>query len=322
MLGNLVNRHDAGRLLRKVGRRELNPVLSKLRIRGNRRVVEHWDARIDPSLTEWWAIPEVITRWNLLMTGSPSTTFPEYVASKYFAPRTDLHGLSLGCGTGGNEVLWAATGTFSRLEGVDISPERIEQATRTAGSDVLHFRVADINALTSSGTRYDVLLGLQSLHHFDDLDHTLPRLAELLTPDGLFVVDEFTGPTRFQWTPAQLDAANYLLTTLPESHRRLPDGRLKTRVIRPSLLSMRLDDPSEAVNAASLLPGLHRCFDVVEERPYGGTILHLLFSGIAHNFRDSTPETKALLEACFTYEDKALPTLGHDFTSLVCRPRA
>jgi SAM-dependent methyltransferase len=325
VLNNLINRHDADRLLRKVRRLELNPVIAKLRVRGGARVVEHW-AEVAPSTTEWWAIPAVIKRWNLLTTGDAETSFPAYVAAKHFAPRQDLHGLSLGCGTGGNELLWARTGAFGLLEGVDVSQTRIDFAARTAAdeglTDVLRFRTADVNRMTADGETFDVLLGLQSLHHFSDLGQTLPRLARLIAPDGLFVVDEYVGPTRFQWTDRQLDAANALLARIPEPRRRLADGRVKHRVVRPSRMSMVLDDPSEAVDAAALLPGLRRCFDVVEERPYGGTVLHIALSGIAHNFLGQDEETLALLEQCFAAEDEALPEVGHDFTALVCRPRS
>jgi SAM-dependent methyltransferase len=324
VFNNLVNRHDADRLLRKVRRLELNPVVAKLRVRGGARVVEHW-TEVEPSLTQWWAIPSVIRRWNRLMTGDPDLSFPRYAARAHFPPQGGLRGLSLGCGTGGNELLWARTGAFSLLKGVDVAPARIEFATRTAAeeglADVLRFEVADVERMASGGERFDVLLGLQSLHHFDRLDATLPRLAALLEPDGLFVVDEFVGPTRFQWTDRQLEAANAVLDLLPEERRRLPDGRIKRRVVRPSRMAMVLDDPSEAVDAAALLPGLRRLFDVVEERPYGGTALHIAFSGIAHNLRDQEPETLALLERCFAVEDEALPEIGHDFVALVCRPK-
>ncbi len=324
MLNNLVNRHDADRLMRKVRALELHPVVAKLKVRGGARVVEHW-AQVEPSMTQWWAIPAVIARWNLLMTGDAGVSFPQHVAAAHFAPRTDLRGLSLGCGTGGNEQLWARTGAFGRLDGVDVSQRRIDFATEAAEeaglADVLRFRVADVHTMTADGERFDVLLGLQSLHHFADLDRTLPRLAGLLEPDGLFVVDEFVGPTRFQWTDRQLDAANALLATLPPERRRTTDGRIKQRVVRPSRLSMVLDDPSEAVDAAALLPGIRRLFDVVEERPYGGSVLHIALSGISHNFLDQDAETLALLDKCFAAEDEALPEVGHDFTALVCRPR-
>ena len=325
MLKNAVNRHDLDRLWRLTRRGQAGRALAKLRVRGTARVVEHW-AQVDPSLTQWWAVPAVLERWNRLMTGDPALPFPEYVADRYLLPLGPRRGLSLGCGTGGNEVIWARTGAFARLEGVDVSPKRIEAATAAAaraGLDaVLGFRTADVNRMVDDGERFDVLFGLQSLHHFDRLAETFGRLAVLLEPGGLLVVDEFVGPTRFQWTDGQLEAADMLLSSLPPERRRLADGRIKDRVVRPSRLSMVLDDPSEAVDASSLLPSLRSTFEVIEERPYGGTVLHIVLSGIAHNFRDQTPQTQELLERCFEAEDKVLPELGHDFIALIARPRA
>src|SRR5262249_55559779 len=154
----------------------------------------------------------------------------------------------------------------------------------------------DFNRMADDGQRFDVLLGLQSLHHFDHLAEAFKRLAALLEPGGLLVVDEFVGPTRFQWTDAQIDAADALLGILPPERRRPPDGRIKQRVVRPSKLSMVLDDPSEAVDSASLMPSLRSVFEIVEERPYGGTVLHIALAGIAHNLLDQEPETQELLE--------------------------
>lgn len=324
MLDNMVNRHDLERVWRLTRLGRTDRLLSKLRVRGTARVVEHW-AELDPSRSQWWAVPAVVQRWNRLMTGDAAVPFPQYVADKYLLSKWPLRGLSLGCGVGGNEVVWARTGAFRRLRGVDVSPQRVAAATTAAEAagldDVLEFHTADVNRLADGGERFNVLLGLQSLHHFDRLFEAVRRLAALLEPGGLFVVDEFVGPTRFQWTDGQLEAANALLADLPPERRRLPDGRIKQRVVRPSRLSMVLDDPSEAVDASSLLPALRGTFDILEERPYGGTVLHIALSGIAHHFADQDSETLELLDRCFEAEDRALPELGHDFTALVARAR-
>jgi hypothetical protein len=73
-------------------------------------------------------------------------------------------------------------------------------------------------------------------------------------------MDEYVGPSRFQWTSGQMRAANALLGALPEGHRTQRDGQIKRRVVRPSRLSMRLDDPSEAVESSGLMPALRRHF--------------------------------------------------------------
>ncbi len=61
-------------------------------------------------------------------------------------------------------------------------------------------------------------------------------------------------------------------------------------------------------------------FEVLEEHGYGGSVLHIALSGIAHNFTGDDPDTLALLAICFDAEDAALPELGHDFMAMVCRP--
>jgi 2-polyprenyl-3-methyl-5-hydroxy-6-metoxy-1,4-benzoquinol methylase len=321
---NYVNRYDATRLTRKLRKLEGGRVLAKVRVRGQARVVEHW-ADIDPSMQEWWAIPAVQRRWNTFASGDPDVTFPMHVARTHLAGRDGLRALSLGCGTGGNEINWAKLGVFEEIVGVDISPERIAAANAEAvrlGLDKhLTFRVADALELIQAHETYDVVLGLHSLHHFERLDATMVRVAQLVRPDGFLVVDEFVGPTRFQWTSAQLAAADRLLAALPEERRRLVDGRIKHRAVRPSRLSMILDDPSEAVDADRLLPSIHANFEVVEDLPYGGTVLHVALSGIAQNFLGDDAETAELVARCFAAEDADLPRLGHDFAFMVCRPR-
>jgi 2-polyprenyl-3-methyl-5-hydroxy-6-metoxy-1,4-benzoquinol methylase len=324
LLGNLVNRHDAARLARKTGHGQLNRLTDKIRVRGQDRVLAH-SSVTEHRPEQWWDVPAVNRRWNAFASGDPEISFPQHVVSTWFAGRPALRGLSLGCGTGHKETIWAELGAFKQLTGVDISPERISYATehaKAAGLDgVLDFRVAHFRDLLRAGERYDIVLGLHSLHHFDRIDETMRLIAGLLNPGGLLIFDEYVGPTKFQWTAAQVRAANALLAALPAERRVGYDGRIRHRVIRPSLLSMRLTDPSEAVEAADLLPALRRWFTILEQRPYGGTVLHIALSGIAQNFLGDDPATAQLLERCFAAEDLALPSLGHDFTYAVATPK-
>lgn len=324
MLGNIVNRHDFVRLMRKLSRRQATSVTGKLRIRGMDRVVTHWSAAINLPSHQWWDIPAVRTRWNIFASGDPTVSFSEYVARKWLSGRSGLRALSVGSGTGQREIDWARTGAFSEIVGVDVSTAAVRTAIERAAvaevNDVLSFRVADVRDILDSGERYDAILGLHSLHHFDHIHETMQALAQLLTPDGLLIFDEYVGPSKFQWTRSQMRVANSLLTSLPADRRIGIDGKVKNRVYRPSLLWMRLHDPSEAVESGELLSALHHSFKVLEERPYGGTLLHIALSGIAQNFMGDDPETMRLLNQCFAAEDEALPELGNDFTFAVCAP--
>jgi SAM-dependent methyltransferase len=107
---------------------------------------------------------------------------------------------------------------------VDISPEQTWRASRRAKEagldDVLSFHTAGARqALPEADGQYDVVLALNSLHHFGHLGETMRLIARALGPGGLLIMDEYVGPSRFQWPGAQIRAANTLLAALPEERR-------------------------------------------------------------------------------------------------------
>ena len=67
---------------------------------------------------------------------------------------------------------------------------------------------------------------------------------------------------------------------------------------------MILADPSEAINSESIIPSLNKMFDLVEEKPYGGNLLHLILNDISHHFINNNSETTELLNYLFKQEDK------------------
>ncbi len=103
-----------------------------------------------------------------------------------------------------------------------------------------------------------------------------------MKPGGLFYVSDYIGPTRMQWTDAQLKYMNDLLALMPEELRAQinPDGSdapsPKTSVKRISLETFERVDPSEAVRSADIDRAI-RTFDVVDFYPMGGTISYELY---------------------------------------------
>jgi 2-polyprenyl-3-methyl-5-hydroxy-6-metoxy-1,4-benzoquinol methylase len=326
MLGNAVNRDDAVRLYRKLRQGQVKRITGKLRVRGQERALVRW-AEADPALekVQWYEIPAVQRRWLTVGTDGRQVSFPQHVARTWLADRPGLRALSPGCGTGVWEIDWARLGVFENITGIDISPEQIERASqlaKDAGLDeVLGYRVADARQVLREEERQaDVVLVLQALHHFDHVEETLELIARALRPGGLLIFDDYVGPSRYQWTKAQMRAANALLAELPAERRIQNDGRIKRRAQRPSLLSMRLDAPAEAAESAALMPALRRHFTIVEEHSYG-SILHLALHDIAHNFMADDPATAQLVEQCIAAEDQALARVGPNFVLAVCKPR-
>jgi len=195
--------------------------------------------------------------------------------------------------------------------------ERVRQLAGAAGE----FRVGDVNTLTLAENSYDVIFSCQSFHHFLNLEHVMDQVARALTPRGLFVLEEFVGPTQFQWTAEQRAVTRALLGQLPERLRTFRWGAVKIEEGRPTPQEVIAVSPFESIRSAEIVPLFVRYFDVVAIRPLGGTIQHLLYNGIAHNFRLDDPEAMRHLRAIAGAEDMllAVAALPSDFQLLVGR---
>ncbi len=326
MFGNLINTHDLSILCNAVKQGRLNLVLSKLISSKQGKVEKSWK-HIKKSSSNWYDIPEVKERWNYLVSGNINVDYYEYIFHKYFSDKKNLKVLSLGCGTGHNELEWAKLGVFEKIDAYDLSGTRIEfarkQAQKKGYGDIINYQVADIYNVEKSSNYYDIILVEHSLHHFSPLKDILLKINDFLKPNGLFIVNEFVGPTRFQWTDRQLEVINGLLSILPIQYKTRRDGSIKRKVFKPSRLSMILNDPSEAVESSNILPLLEKTFDIKEIRKYGGTVLMMLFSEIAHNFLSENNETKKFLDFCFNAEDILMQSkdIQSDFIVAVCKKK-
>jgi SAM-dependent methyltransferase len=326
MLKNAINSRDFYDLFHAAP-----TVLSRLGLRikhGEQQLIKSAWQHVEAPPTNWWDIPAVRTRWNYLITGSASVEYHQYISEKWLKNRSDLLALSLGCGTGHNELIWANLNRFERIDAYDLSAKKIQTATEAAAGfgygNSIRYAVGDVFDIEVKESLYDVIVVEQALHHFSPLDKILSRIATFLKKDGFFFINEFVGPTRFQWTERQIEAVNGLLAVLPIKYKTLwKTNDIKKKMVRPSYLRMILGDPSEAVESDRIVPLLRTIFDVIELKGYGGSILHLLFNGIAHNFLNDDPETKHYLKMIFDVEDLLLQSqdIQHDFVVAICCKR-
>ena len=95
--------------------------------------------------------------------------------------------------------------------------------------------------------RFDLVLSCGALHHLTELEDLLDKVHGLLQPDGHFVVMEFVGPNRFQWTARQCALINGLLAQLDPRYLR---GGVRETFGPPTIDEMLRIDPSEAVTPA------------------------------------------------------------------------
>ena len=273
----------------------------------------------------WYNIKAVLERSHYLMTGDPHKDPMQYIYEKYLKSKEPLVACSLGSGMGMKELEWCFTATFNEFEGFELSQKLVKIANSSAKANnrkELAFYSVDLSKKIFEKAKYDVAFAYHSLHHFYPVENVINKVRDALRPDGVFVIEEYVGPNRFQWSDAQIDAANELLSIIPEKYRqRYRLKHIKKKAHRPGTLRMLMADPSEAVDSEMIMPTLRKHFDIVELREFGGTILQSLFHDIAQNFEDNDPEGMKYVKLALDKEDELLKKgeLKSDFVLAVCR---
>ena len=161
---------------------------------------------------------------------------------------------------------------------------------------------------------YDAVYVHAALHHVFQLEHLLDQIKQTLKPGGLFVVYEYIGPSQMQFPRRDLDLADAFLNAIPERYRSMPRLKgIKKEALRLSLDSMNSSDPSESIRASETVPLTASRFEVRHFRYVGGTLLLLIFSEIAGNFKENNAEIMPLVKALvvldnFLIDNKVLPS--------------
>jgi ubiquinone/menaquinone biosynthesis C-methylase UbiE len=310
---SLVTPDDFQTLLSVFRRRGLKFLLQKLKLSGSERVKKQWDT-YQTSGSNWWEVPAIRQRWNFKITGNEEETWEEYVSRKYILNQADFRVLSVGCGSGEKERLFASYVPLMSIEGIDISENSVRIArekARNANNKNLVYHVGDFTKFSFEKEKFDVVLFNSSLHHFRKIEELIAnKVLPVLKPGGKVIIFEYTGPNRFQYTGSQLAAANGCLTLLTSEFKKRSDNSIKQKVYRPGWLRMWLNDPSEAPCSEEILPMLRQHLTVVEEKALGGSLLHPLMKGIAHNFLGGKSESSQLLDMLFHEEDKFYDKTG------------
>lgn len=299
---------------------------------GKTRHGGHWDKHVglveSGALKGWldWEFIEV-EHIRPSVSGDKAVYYLQHFFSGHLPQMPVQRALSLGCGGGNLERHLIRMGAAASIDAYDASAESIRLARQLADDEglagQLHYEVADINSLHLPEGAYDFIVAKMSLHHFADLDHLYGQIRRALKPGGVFMFNECVGPTRFQWTPVQLELANKILNTLPDAFRySAGSGGPLGAISRPTIQEMIDIDPSEAVNSEQIIPLLPKYFEILEHKKYGGTLLHLLLDPLMANFDTSEPLHATVLKMIFLYEQTMIEKgiLDSDFCYVVARP--
>ena len=269
----------------------------------------------------WTQHPTVLERINVLVSGNKYIDV--YGRLGEFLQDSRGSGVlgccaAVGSGTGGLERDLVRRNMIGQIEGYDSSVEAIAEARRLAaehGYSNVSYHLSASGPIGLPKGRFDAVFSHDFLQHVDALEGLFTEVQGALKPGGIFHVNEFVGPSRFQWIDLQVQLINDFLASLPDRLLATPLGR-KPPILRPTIAHMHAVHPTRAIRSGEIRTLLSEFFDILEERPYGGTLLHMGLADIAQNFDVDRPEDMEHLQRFFDVEDQVLAngTLPSDFT--------
>ncbi len=266
----------------------------------------------------WMANTAVLMHLNERATGDPARDWLSSWAHRYFVGDA-LRVLVLGCGEGWLERAVAKWPFVSDIDAVDFAADAVARARESAqGIEKIEYGVVDLNRDELPRDAYDVVIAHSVLHHVENLEHAYAQIERAMRANATFVMNEYVGPKRFQFSDRVLFIINALLRCLPSELRQPYETRT-----RPTVAEMIANDPTEAVRSDELLTFTECHFDVLERKLIGGTILQHLLYDIVQNFRFEVPRERGLLEMLCTIE-AMLIDMGRipcDFVLVAARKR-
>jgi SAM-dependent methyltransferase len=267
---------------------------------GDSTAAKFWDREVVArTYLTWTADPRVRAYVNELISGLPDA-WPMDWFLHWLGARRFERALSVGCGTGPLERDLIRRGLCAHVDGFDASPQSIEIARNLAAeegyADRITYFVGDFNEPRLPRDDYDIVFFHQAAHHVAKLEKLFSRLLRALKPDGLMYLDEYVGPSRFEWDDQRVAPHRRFFERIP----------MENRIQEGLPLPIQPDDPSEALRSSEIVPQLKRGFRIVERWDYGGTLLSVVFPFV--DWAKSPPELIAQMIAA----EREMLAEGHE----------
>jgi SAM-dependent methyltransferase len=243
---------------------------------------DFWDREVIEQQHVAWMDVQPVRLYINRTIGHGELLWPLELLERFLKGRTFNRALSIGCGAGALERQLIKRGLCRTCDAFDGSVVSLhtarKEAEREGVGDRIRYFAANFNEPALPHAKYDIVFFHQSAHHVAKLEKLFRAVMNALTPDGLVYLDEYVGPSRFDWAtrPELLAKHRRLFASIPKRLRAV-------ETLHPPI---QVDDPSEAIRSSEIEPQLRIGFDIAGRQPYGGGILSVLMPNLRINDLD------------------------------------
>lgn len=238
------------------------------------RAARAWDSALNAKDFNWWDAPQIIAHYNKQVCGTQipndnAAGCRERLRQKWPGRRFG-HAISIGCGMGKKESALVEAGLVDHFDLYDISDltvlEAKKEIARRKREDQLTFLPND--PAKDWSCRYDLVYWDHALHHMFDVAMYVAWSKSVLRENGVFLLNDYVGPNRLQWTKFNILSCRQLLGNFDMNGAVQPLRNCNLI----SRLRQYIRDPSEAAKSEDIIPSCNAHFPNLEFRPIGGFI--------------------------------------------------
>jgi len=288
-----------------------------------KKIGEYWSNRNSKKLpaNNWWGNRKVLRHINKIICGEPlpySGDGIHALAQKVLSGRKLQNGVSVGCGNGKKEMALLTSGIVETLVCYDLSKSRILEFQEEAQKKSLISRITFCNEDPFNIDRnlYDLVYWNNSLHHMNNTNFAIEWSYNKLKKGGCFLMDDYVGPNRIQFSPRTLNIANKIRSMLPikyfvdnrhiSNENTLVDSAIKyfnKDVISQDINKLISKDPSEAPDSESIIPSIQRIFTNALIKNTGGAIYFAALPPLYANFNPADEADNLLLDLLLVIDE-------------------
>jgi len=274
-------------------------------------VKKHWNNVSNSKVSynfRWWGSPTIWNHYNRLTSGNEGGLIQ--LLKQNLNGRILEKGISVGCGIGVTEMNLILKGVVKHFDLYELSDVRIAKGLERAKElnilDKITFHNEDVfNSIENESV--DLVYWYDALHHMFDVDYTVKWCKKILKNEGFFCMNEYTGPSRFQFSDKSLEIASAIRSALPKKYLIDPrDGSYFNPICyKPNAIALAKDDPSEAVDSGRIIQSVKNYFPNAAIKKLGGLVYMRVLDDIICNFNENDSKDLELLKALLDI-DKAL----------------